>query len=271
MISITEANGLKYFYRFLIELTNYLPISKIIKTFTTSKWSKPLISSYAKTYNINLQEAEKTIDQYETLHDFFTRKLKKETRSLELRDELITSPVDGLVLESGTIEEELFLNVKGHNYSVEEMLLNENGVHKKYLGGTFVVLYLSPSDYHRIHSPVSGVVTKQWSNGKKSYPVNEYGLKYGSRTLASNYRIITELKNTHNNHTAVVKVGALFINSVELTHKNEYIEQGEEMAYFSFGSTVVLLFEKGMFNPDKNINGKKVKVGDSLGEVKTFE
>ncbi len=42
-----------------------------------------------------------------------------------------------------------------------------------------MILYLSPSHYHRIHSPVTGKVVEQWTLGTKSYPVNKYGLKYG--------------------------------------------------------------------------------------------
>ncbi|MDV2887664.1 phosphatidylserine decarboxylase, partial [Alkalihalophilus pseudofirmus] len=106
------------------------------------------------------------------------------------------------------------------------------------------------SHYHRIHSPVDGTVTKQWTLGRKSYPVNKWGIKYGVRTLAKNYRVITEVK-TVTGHVAIVKVGAMFVNSIETTYKGSELVKGKEMAYFTFGSTVVLLFEKGIFQVDQ--------------------
>ena len=46
---------------------------------------------------------------------------------------------------------------------------------------------------------------------------------------------------------AIVKVGAMFINSIVITDESEQLEKGQEFSYFSFGSTVVLLFEKDSF------------------------
>ena len=44
------------------------------------------------------------------------------------------------------------------------------------------------------------------------------------------------------------------------------MEKGDEIAYFSFGSTVVLLFEKGTFYLDKNIQiPTDIKVGEAIG------
>lgn len=128
-----------------------------------------------------------------------------------------------------------------------------------------MILYLSPSHYHRIHSPVNGIVTKQWTLGSKSYPVNKLGLKYGVRTLAKNFRVITEVK-TDFGHVSIVKVGAMFVNSIETTHKGSELEKGGEMAYFSFGSTVVLLFEKDIFQVDSTLQTpKEIKVGEKIG------
>ena len=49
--------------------------------------------------------------------------------------------------------------------------------------------------------------------------------------------------------TALVKVGTNVVNSIETTHNGEKLNKGEQMAYFTFGSTVVLLFEKKYFQP----------------------
>ena len=54
--------------------------------------------------------------------------------------------------------------------------------------------YLSPADYHRIHSPIDGAVLRQYTLGNTSYPVNRLGLTYGKKPISHNYRQVTELK-----------------------------------------------------------------------------
>ncbi|UZM98464.1 phosphatidylserine decarboxylase [Lysinibacillus sp. MHQ-1] len=67
--------------------------------------------------------------------------------------------------------------------------------------------YLSPADYHRIHSPIDGEVLRQYTLGQKSYPVNQIGLTYGKKPISHNYRLVTELKTAHNQQVAFIKVG----------------------------------------------------------------
>ena len=69
------------------------------------------------------------------------------------------SPVDGTVGASGMIFDGQAFQVKGRSYSLARLLGSEDEA-KRYEGGDFVTIYLSPRDYHRIHSPVSGVVSE---------------------------------------------------------------------------------------------------------------
>lgn len=252
------------FYRLLIELTNGRWTSVILKRFARSRVSRFIVPSFAKIYHLNQNEMEKGLHEFPTLHDLFVRTLKKEAREIDKNHDSVVSPVDAVIEDVGTINETSEIVVKGKVYSIEEML-GERDLLKKYLTGTYMILYLSPSHYHRIHSPVTGTVTKQWTLGQKSYPVNRWGLKYGVKTLSKNYRVISEVK-TEYGHVAIVKVGAMFVNSIETTHKGSELEKGSEMAYFSFGSTVVLLFEKGIFQINPLIHTPyDIKVGEKIG------
>jgi phosphatidylserine decarboxylase len=253
-------------YRLLIELTNGQWTSNILMKFARSKASRFIVPSFAKVYQLNQNEMENPLQEYQTLHDLFIRKLKTDARNIDHNRNVVVSPVDAVIEDVGMINENSEIKVKGKIYSIEEMLGNTESL-KKYVNGTFMILYLSPSHYHRIHSPVNGTVRKQWTLGTKSYPVNKWGLKYGVRTLAKNYRVITEVETTQG-HLAIVKVGAMFVNSIETTHKGSMLEKGEEIAYFSFGSTVVLLFEQGIFKLDPAIHTPKdIKVGEKLGSL----
>lgn len=254
---------IKIFYRLLIDLTNNVYLSNIIKYYTTSTFSRAVIPSFAKTFKINIDEANNELHDFKSLHDFFIRKLKAEARPIDPQTTSVISPVDAFIEDIGTIDKQKDIIVKGQTFSIEEML-GSNEKFPKYDQGTYLILYLSPSDYHRIHSPISGEILEQWELGGKSYPVNNWGLKYGRTPLAKNYRMLSEVRS-QGKHIVIAKVGAMFINSVTLTHQGKHLVKGDEIGYFSFGSTVVLLFEKDSFTPIEGLKGGKVKMGQKIG------
>ncbi|HZG72555.1 MAG TPA: phosphatidylserine decarboxylase [Chondromyces sp.] len=253
-------------YRLFIELTNKKWSSQLLNKFSRSRLSKPLVGSFARTYRINHQEMEYPMNHYNTLHDFFIRTLKPEVRKIDYGADHVVSPVDALLEDSGTIEPTREFMVKGKRYSIVDMLGTEEKA-EKYRGGYFLVLYLSPAHYHRIHSPINGEVINNWTLGEHSYPVNKIGLKFGREPLSKNYRSITELRH-NKGYMAVVKVGAMFVNTIVLTYTESNWTQGEEVAYFNFGSTVVLLFEKDTFLMAPHLSTPtEVKVGQKIGRL----
>ncbi len=254
-------------YRIFIELTNHAFFSTLLQRFSTSRVSALLISSYARIYNINQSEMTNHLSTYKTLQQLFIRQLKEGVRPIDPTPKGVVSPVDAVIEEYGFIEPTKEIRVKGKMYSIQEMV-HDDELLEKYVGGQFMIFYLSPRDYHRIHSPLSGKITKTWTLGSKSYPVNKWGLKYGRDPLIKNYRKLTEVQHPQG-HLLMVKVGAMFINSIERTHDGDTVTKGVEMAYFTFGSTVVLLFEKDTFSLDPNIEKERViQVGQLIGLLK---
>ena len=254
-------------YRLLIELTNRKSTSRILAKFTNSTISRILIPSFVKVYNIRLDEIEKPLVEYKSLHEFFTRRLKSRARMIYEEPDSVISPVDATIEDFGRISLDHSFIVKGKQYSISELLGSEQKV-QKYLNGTYMIFYLSPSDYHWIHSPVTCKVVDQWVLGTKSYPVNKYGLKYGKKPLSTNYRLMSEVW-MNDVSMVIVKVGAMFINSIEMVEEGDVWKKGNEIGYFSFGSTVILLFEEGRFEP--SIASRvpcKVKVGEFIGSIK---
>jgi phosphatidylserine decarboxylase len=251
-------------YRLFIELTNGRFTSFLLRKFAQSRLSAAIIPSYARVFKIQQEEMEKELGSYRTLHELFTRKLKAGARPIDLSEGTVSCPVDGVLEDYGSISETKEFFVKGKTYSIEDMLgSHENAV--PYIGGTYIILYLSPSHYHRIHSPIEGKVLQRFEIGRKSYPVNQLGLKYGNKPLSKNYRVVTEMEH-NGKRMALVKVGAMFVNSIEVTNPNDKVEKGEEMAYFTFGSTVILLFEKGAFQAEHSLQKRQgVRVGQKLG------
>lgn len=252
-------------YQSLIELTNGKYSSLMLKKLVTSTLSKKLIQRYSKVYEIDITEVSRDINSFTSLQDFFTRQLKEEVRPVDQADNLVISPVDAKVESFGRIDEQALFTVKGKLYTLIDLLGNEHVI-DKYKNGHYVVFYLSPANYHRIHSPIDGTVIRQYFLGNKSYPVNQLGLTYGKKPISKNYRMVSEIQYQKNNkHITLVKVGAMFVNSITLTNVSTSWKKGEEVGYFGFGSTVVMLFEEDFIAFTENIKkGHNVKMGEPI-------
>jgi phosphatidylserine decarboxylase len=136
---------------------------------------------FAKFYGINMEEVEyPDFGHYETFTLFFTRKLKAGAREIIEPENKRTmcSPADGRVLSCGKINSEFSTIdcVKGRSYRLDEFMLGVKGntqccdqteeiennsqvaamidkVKKRGNQLFYMVIYLSPADYHRFHSP----------------------------------------------------------------------------------------------------------------------
>jgi phosphatidylserine decarboxylase len=255
-------------FRLLTELSSRKTVSRLTGAFAKSRISRGLIPRFAKTYGIRVEDAEKSIHEYASLNDFFTRRLKPGLRPIHSAANAMVSPVDALITGMGDIREGMMLNIKGQDYTVEE-LLNHSPRMVNYKNGFFYVLYLSPSDYHRIHTPVGGTIVEKEHIVGKVYPVNDFGLRFMRRVLSRNERLTTYIQHD-SGEVAVVKVGALNVASIQyVSPLPDQLERGDDLAYFEFGSTVVLLTESGTFESRADLKvGSKVKMGEYLGAFK---
>lgn len=255
---------LKILFKYFVELTGNPRISRILVRLTTSKWSKNIIPLFIKTYKIDKNEMERDVSEYQTLHDLFTRRLKANARNISLGKDVMISPVDGVIRDFGKIDGNSRFPVKNSEIDLT-MMLGDQTKSDKYINGHYIIFYLSPQNYHRIHSPIKGQLLSTWSLGGISYPVNDLGLRYGNRPLSTNFRLISEIKSEHQD-VAVVKVGALNVNSIHMTTKESHLKPGDELAYFSFGSTVILLIEDNNFQFSHLVTeGSPIKYGELIG------
>ncbi len=253
--------------RLLTELSSRKWISKTAGFISKSKMSRTWIPRFAKIYRIPLHEAEKAVSEYESLNDFFTRRLKPGSRPLDGDEQALISPVDGTVASLGAIEDGQILSVKGQPYTIKE-LLNDSPRAVNYVNGFFYVIYLSPSDYHRIHAPVSGEIVEKDHIPGRVYPVNAFGMTHMRKVLSRNERLITYIRHAAG-EVAMIKVGAMNVSSIRYAEPlSEKIGRGDELAYFEFGSTVVLLMENDTFLANGRLKvGDKVRFGQALGTV----
>ena len=257
----------RWLLRIMTELSSRKFVSRMTGRFAKSSFSRLLIPRFAAIYGIPVEEAEKAIGEYRSLNEFFTRRLKPGRRPVDPAPDALTSPVDALVTGCGVIEDGMMLQIKGQDYTVEE-LLNGSPRISLYRHGYFWVLYLSPTDYHRIHSPCDGELVESELIPGKVYPVNEFGLVSMRRVLSRNERLVSYISH-EDGEVAVVKVGALNVSSIRYVDpKPDRLRRGDELAYFEFGSTIVLLTEDGTLKPRPDLKlGDKVRMGEKLGTL----
>ena len=245
-----------------------------------SPWIKNTFTAwFVSKYKVDLSEAEiENISDYSHFNDFFTRPLKKGLRPIS-QSKLI-SPVDGVVSQAGNIENSMILQAKGKQYSVASLLAdNEQNNHYR----SFLTIYLSPKDYHRIHMPCDGILKSMRYIPGNLFSVNQNTVNNINNVFARNERLVC-LFDTDFGEMALVLVGAIFVGSMETTWAGQItppytklvktynyegrqikISKGDELGRFNMGSTVILILPQD--SPRLNLEASQdLKMGQSLTE-----
>ncbi len=247
-----------------------------------------LISYFLKRYDVNMKEA--LIEDpftYPSYHAFFIRKLKPQLRPIDAKALSITSPCDGIISQLAKIEKGQLIQAKGKHFTVASLLGSEEDA-KRFEKGRFMTIYLAPKDYHRVHMPMEGTLEKLRYIPGKLFSVNPLTTEHVDGLFAKNERVVTFFK--HQQHSfAVILVGAMIVGSIftrwggnvtphrgktrkEITYpqtseQHIKLNKGEELGYFSLGSTViVLLDEKSNWEYDLTQNSQLV-VGQKIGHL----
>ncbi|HNX25332.1 MAG TPA: archaetidylserine decarboxylase [Spirochaetota bacterium] len=245
---------------------------------------KKIIAWYSVKYGVNLAEAEIPAEGFKNLNKFFTRTLKSGSRKIDEDKKSVVAATDSRVDQYGDITDDNILQAKGVDYSLRDLIPSIEA--EKFINGKYITLYLSPGDYHRIHSPVSGKITGFFNIPGKLYTVQEFMVKGFKGLFAVNERLITYIE-TDNGAVAVCKIGAINVGKISLSYdhsvtnkffrnKNEKIydedkmpqvKKGDEIGIFNLGSTVIILFEEGMVKFNDLKDGQMVKMGEKIGTL----
>lgn len=270
-----------------VQLQKLLPhhgLSRAVGRLAASEapWIRgPLIRAFARAYDVDMAEAARPdLSAYRSFNDFFTRALTPGARPVDPAPGTIVSPADGVVSQTGRIERGELLQAKGIRYPFRA--LADVCADPAFEGGPFVTVYLSPSDYHRVHLPLAGRLTRTVAVPGKLFSVNattEAGIE---GLFAVNERLVCEFE-TGAGRMLVVLVGAMIVASIEtvwdgpaspyrakaLTTHDLSLAKGDEMGRFLLGSTVILCFEKDRVALDPALApGTVVRMGQAVGTAR---
>ena len=243
-----------------------------------------LIRFYIKFFKVNMQEASKQKpDDYKTFCEFFTRKLKPGIHKINKSKNAIVSSCDGKILEYGKIKDNKFLQVKGKTISINEIMFYDKKIQNQYIDGSFVTIYLSPKDYHRVHMPFDGKLERTIHIPGRLFSVATHAVKQIKNLYCKNERLVCNFKNLDSKF-AVIFIAAINVSSIETSWRGEIsppypkktiatdymkkkvmLSKGDEVGMFKSGSTVILLFDKKYKLAESLKKNKLIRVGEKIG------
>jgi phosphatidylserine decarboxylase len=241
--------------------------------------AQAVIGLYVRAYRVDLDESVPPEGAFASFDAFFTRALREGRRPACADERAVVSPADGLVHCSGDVHAGGHLVVKGRDYKLSELIGDEDDV-ARYEGGQFAVVYLSPRDYHRVHSPVAGVIPLVRSMPGDLFPVNSIGERHVPRLFSTNRRVAIVIDTQSSGRVTVVMVGAMIVGRITVSVIEERdvplglhvinpprpVARGDEIGMFHLGSTAVVFIEKGVSPPWAD-GPRPIRVGEPLGPL----
>ena len=242
-----------------------------------------VIRWFVGRYNVNMAEAANPdIASYKSFNEFFTRPLKDGARPQA--EAAFISPVDGAISQFGPIERDQIFQAKGHSYSTTALVGGDRELAAQFENGSFATLYLSPRDYHRIHMPCDGKLTRMIYVPGELFSVNPTTARGVPGLFARNERVVCVFESAFGPFVLTL-VGATIVGSMATVwhgmvnpprpgvvrewrydEQNIMLKKGDEMGRFLLGSTVVMLFPKNnlVFNPDWSPT-RAIRMGEKMG------
>lgn len=225
-------------------------------------WLKRLfIVAFARGYDIDFGYTEsRRLAEWRNFNEFFTRPLRETARPVA--DTRYVQPAEGLLSQCGVIDEGWLVQAKGRWYSAQDLLAGSAEEAQGFDGASFMTTYLSPRDYHRVHMPISGRLTRTRYVPGDLFAVNQHTARGVDRLYARNERLVCFF-DTADGEMALVLVGAVIVAGIETVWAGReqpapegvverdwraadiQLAAGDEMGRFYLGSTVVALLPRG--------------------------
>jgi len=243
--------------------------------------------AFAWRYGINLDECVGSPGDYPTLAEFFLRPLLPEARPIDADPAVLVSPADSVVHTFGRITDGTFAQSDTRSGSIAGLVgaadpRTESAPPmggEQFEGGHYAVLYLSPKDYHRVHSPRAGRLIRSRYLSGRLWPVFPTATRRIDGLFDRNERLIFQLDTDHGT-IAVAMIGAFGVGRMTSPHADiitntggpardvhqdspPEVARGAELGSFGLGSTVILLLPPGDFSWELT-PGAPVKMGQTI-------
>ncbi|MCP4601017.1 MAG: phosphatidylserine decarboxylase [Proteobacteria bacterium] len=246
---------------------------------------KPLISAYALGMGISINEAEEPDGGFKCFSDFFGRRLRPGVRPVCEDNEAVISPCDGEIVAMGEIDskDKPSFSIKGSCYDLDSLLGADMGT--IYRSGGYLVTYLHPRNYHRVHVPMDSVLFRSRHIPGARYPLNGWLEDRVEEVYGKNERLVFHFALPSGGEFAIVMVAAFGVGKIEtlyqpgssqrpeVSQERDFdppatVNRGDEVGAFLLGSTVVMVWSDGALNLDKElVHGATAVMGRRIGRI----
>jgi phosphatidylserine decarboxylase len=275
--------------RFLVRLLRWAP-KRVFSTLVGACARRPVprflrrrvFGAFARRVGANLGEAARPLEDYPSFDAFFVRTLRPGARPIAVEPDVVISPCDGTIAESGVAGGGRLIQAKGIDYKLANLVPDEDAI-ARFEGGAYVTIYLAPRDYHRVHAPTDGSINGFQHIPGALFPVNRLAVGGIHGLFTINERLVTFLDTSHG-EVAVVMVAATGVGNMTVgydaveTHARgkgrpgprvryaapRRVARGEDLGAFHLGSTVILLFEPGRVELVPLVLGQRIRLGEPI-------
>lgn len=274
---ILEEPGYSWSLQFIEERGDYMD----------SPASAKGIQTWLNDPSINHDDFVMPLGGFQTFNEFFTRGLKPGARKIDGLDDdsALVSPADGVInMINNDLKLETQIPTKGRMTLNLDALLGNSKYAKQFVGGTAMAVFLKPDNYHHYHAPVSGrVVEAREEVGNRLFGMPDIPdiINNGNIAYNKDYSVFEHfrhgylvIKTKQYGYVGMIPIGLQTIGSVVFeeglksvddTHPRK-IYKGDKVGHFAYGgSTVLLIFQKGVFN------AVSVKQGQQIGSLSAIE
>ncbi len=192
-----------------------------------------------------------------------------------------------MLCDAGAVSAGKLLEAKGSVFTLSD-LLADSELAVRLDGGQYLVTYLSPRDYHRVHAPVSGRISGWTHIPGRLFPVGSRSVARETGLFARNERFVTVVEGAAG-LSVVVMVAAVGVGHITASYDPEVathapgfatgavrrksfaepprIGRGDELGVFNLGSTTIAVFEPGHVVLEKLAVGSTLRVGAVVGRL----
>lgn len=156
------------------------------------------------------------ISKYKTFEDFFVRRHRPGSRPVAEPDNpsRAVCVADARVVSYETVAESRRLWIKGSDFSIAALAMDVH-LGRRFADGAVASFRLSPQDYHRYHSPVSGRISLYRAMPGDYYQVDPIALQSRVDILTRNAREYVIIETEEFGDVFFVAIGATDVGSVQ--------------------------------------------------------
>jgi phosphatidylserine decarboxylase len=246
---------------------------------------KQVIHAYAIATGVSMEEIDPPQGGFKNFSEFFGRRLLPGARDICKEQDALVSPCDGKIIAVGDVDskDSPSFSIKGSRYNLDALLGAEKSG-ASFRDGGYLIVYLHPRDYHRVHVPVGAALTAVRHVPGARYPVNSMFEDRVEEIYGKNERVVFHFNLPSGLEFALIMVSAFGVGNIETPYESKDIMQstgcrehrfdepiptvkGDDLGTFLLGSTVVLIWAQNAFKIDDHLVVGPITMGSRLGRT----